>query len=206
MKTQIIALESHDDLISVRDRMSWAKLPSIFIVRTKYEKVKLRPVDLLILKQHARYLGADLGLVTRLASVRRDAQGFRIPIFESPAEAQRAGWPARPQSRHRSRAATHPGFRRSIRGGQVNEPEWQSKPIARIGFFAMGVLASLAVAALFFPHATIRLSPLSQQQTMTLHVVASPSIESIHLSGSLPAPSINVAGAGLQTIPISTQA
>src|SRR5258708_19815855 len=134
MKTQIIAVESHDDLISVRDRMSWAKSPRILIVWPKYEKVKLRPVDLLILKQHARYLGADLGLVTRLASVRRDAQGFRIPIFESTAEAQRAGWPPRPQSRHRTRAPTHPAFRRSTRAGQVNEPEWQSKPLARIGF------------------------------------------------------------------------
>src|SRR5258708_30276735 len=134
MQLQIIAFESQYALISVRDRMSWAKSPRILIVWPKYEKVKLRPVDLLILKQHARYLGADLGLVTRLASVRRDAQGFRIPIFESTAEAQRAGWPARPQSRHRSRAATHPGFRRFIRGGQVNEPELQSKPLARIGF------------------------------------------------------------------------
>ena len=58
MKTQIITLESHDDLISVRDRLSWAKTPRILLVWPKYEKVTLRQVDLKILQRHAASLGA----------------------------------------------------------------------------------------------------------------------------------------------------
>src|SRR5215207_7702582 len=61
MKTQIITLESHDDLISVRDRLSWAKTPRILLVWPKYEKVTLRQVDLKILQRHASSLGAQLG-------------------------------------------------------------------------------------------------------------------------------------------------
>jgi len=53
VKTQIITLESHDDLISVRDRLSWAKTPRILLVWAKYEKVTLRQVDLKVLQRHA---------------------------------------------------------------------------------------------------------------------------------------------------------
>ena len=89
MKTQIIMLESHDDLISVRDRMSWAKTPRILLVWPKYEKVALRQVDLKVLQRHASSLGAQLGLVTRARRVRQDAEALRIPVFESTGQAQR---------------------------------------------------------------------------------------------------------------------
>jgi hypothetical protein len=96
MKTQIITLESHDDLISVRDRMSWAKSPRILLVWPKFERVTLRPVDLRVLQSHALTLGAELGLVTRIPNVKRNAQGFHIPVFATAAEAQRAAWPPKP--------------------------------------------------------------------------------------------------------------
>src|SRR5688500_20307884 len=83
MRTQIITLESHDDLISVRDRMSWAKTPRILLVWPKYEKVTLRQVDLKVLQRHALSLGAQLGLVTRARRVRADAEALKIPVFES---------------------------------------------------------------------------------------------------------------------------
>jgi hypothetical protein len=65
MKTQLIPLESHDDLISIRDRMSWAKTPRILLVWPKSERIPLRPLDLKVLQRHATSLGAQLGLVTR---------------------------------------------------------------------------------------------------------------------------------------------
>src|SRR5512141_2555823 len=93
MKTQIITLESHDDLISVRDRLSWAKTPRILLVWPKYEKITLRQVDLKVLHRHATSLGAQLGLVTRARRVRVDAEALHIPVFESTGQAQRVAWP-----------------------------------------------------------------------------------------------------------------
>src|SRR5512140_3593249 len=93
MKTQIIALEAHDDFISVRDRMSWAKSPRILLVWPKFESISLRAVDLRILQKHAFYLGAEMGIITRRSDVRRDAQHFGIPVFGSAAAAQRQAWP-----------------------------------------------------------------------------------------------------------------
>src|SRR4030095_6150319 len=94
VKTQIITLESHDDLISVRDRMSWAKTPRILLVWPKYENVTLRQVDLKVLQRHAISLGAQLGLVTRARRVREEAEAVRIPVFESAGQAQKIAWPA----------------------------------------------------------------------------------------------------------------
>src|SRR5512146_3196798 len=100
MTTQIITLESHDDLISVRDRMSWAKTPRILLVWPKYEKVTLRQVDLKVLQRHAAALGAQLGLVTRRRQVRVEAESLHIPVFESTGPAQKLAWP-KPRRRRR---------------------------------------------------------------------------------------------------------
>jgi hypothetical protein len=187
MKTQIITLESHDDLISVRDRMSWAKSPRILLVWPKFEKVTLRPVDLRVLQHHAKYLGAELGLVTRRSDIKRDAQGFGIPVFKSTASAQRDPWPERRSNkRHRPRTS-HPNLRAMRAEAQVKEAGWRSNLFVRTGFFALGVLAVLAVAALFVPRAAIKLTPVTQQQSVTIPVTASESISSVFLTGSIPA-------------------
>jgi hypothetical protein len=205
MKTQIIALESHDDLISVRDRMSWAKSPRILLVWPKFEKISLRPVDLRILQKHARYLGADLGVVTHRPNVRRDARGFGIPVFESSAAAQRNAWPARRRaSRHAAKAA-QPRLQELRDQAKVKEADWRSKSFARVGAFTVGVLAVLAITTLFVPRATIRLTPISKQQSLTLPVTASTSIKSVSITGSMPAHEISITVRGTQAARINSQ-
>src|SRR5512138_3064320 len=137
MKTQIIALESHDDFISVRDRMSWAKSPRILLVWPKYEQITLRPADLRILQQHAVTLGAEMGIITRRGDVRRDAERFGIPVFRSAAAAQRQVWGAprrlklEPERQPRERTMLE-SMRTAARPG---EAAWRSRPLARVGFF-----------------------------------------------------------------------
>ena len=103
MKTQLIPLESHDDLISIRDRMSWAKTPRILLVWPKSERIPLRPLDLKVLQRHAASLGAQLGLVTRHRNIRREAQAHGIPVFISTGQAQRNAWPERDLNHKRVR-------------------------------------------------------------------------------------------------------
>src|SRR5512146_2475408 len=141
MKTQIIALEAHDDFISVRDRMSWAKSPRILLVWPKYEKIALRAADLRILQQHASTLGAELGVITRRGDVRRDAERFGIPVFRSAKVAQRQAWSPRqqlaaPEHRNRRKRADLEAMRRAA---AAPEAAWRAKPLARIGFFVLGV-------------------------------------------------------------------
>jgi hypothetical protein len=202
VKTQIITLESHDDLISVRDRMSWAKTPRILLVWPKYEKVSLRQVDLKILQRHALRLGAQLGLVTRTRYVREEAEALRIPVFESTGQAQRLAWP--PLRRRRSpRRVPAKDLRLKRERVQVQEEAWRAHPAVRVGAFAAGVLSVLVLVALFIPSAQVTLDPISKTQSITLPVTASTSADSVFITGNIPAREKHVIVEGEQSITVT---
>ncbi|NJC98589.1 MAG: hypothetical protein C3F07_05370 [Anaerolineales bacterium] len=206
MKTQIITLESHDDLISVRDRMSWAKTPRILLVWPKYEDVKLRQVDLKVLQRHAASLGAQLGLVTRQRRVRADAEALGIPVFESTGQAQRVAWP---KARRRKLPRRAPD--KSLRGKRDQLPAWEeawrARPAVRVPAFIVGVLSVLTLVALFIPRARVTLSPITETQSVVLPVTANPAVDQVFITGSIPArekriivegeQSVNVTGEGV---------
>ncbi|RPJ20840.1 MAG: hypothetical protein EHM33_27600 [Chloroflexi bacterium] len=201
MKTQIITLESHDDLISVRDRLSWAKTPRILLVWPKYEKVTLRQVDLKVLQRHALSLGAQLGLVTRVRRVREDAEALRIPVFESTGQAQRVAWP-KPRRRKLARHAPRKDLRQQreqVSAGHEAET-WRAQPMVRVGAFIIGVFSVLVLVALFIPRAQIILHPRSQTQSIVLPVIASPAVNSVFITGSIPAREQRVIVDGTQTV------
>ncbi len=187
MKTQIITLESHDDLISVRDKLSWAKTPRILLVWPKYEAVALRVLDLKVLQRHADSLGAQLGLVTRKNKVRRDAESLGIPVFESTTSAQRDPWP---DPVPRSRRAPKPPRRdlRKIREEiHGRESAWSKSLFGRVVTFTVGVMAFVTVAGLFVPRAALTLYPEEKIQSVVIPVTASESNNSISLTGAIPA-------------------
>ena len=200
MKTQIITLESHDDLISVRDRMSWAKTPRILLVWPKYEKVMLRQVDLKVLQRHASSLGAQLGLVTRARHVRADAQALKIPVFESTGQAQRVAWPKPRRTRTRW---LHRAPRKDLREQReqllVKEAGWRLYPATRMAAFLLGVVSVLVLVALFIPRAQVVLHPQSKMQSIVLPVIAGPAVESVFITGSIPAREKRVIVEGTQT-------
>jgi len=206
MKTQIITLESHDDLISVRDRMSWAKTPRILLVWPKYEKVTLRQVDLKVLQRHALSLGAQLGLVTRTRRVRQDAEALKIPVFESTGQAQRVAWPKPRRTRtHVTRHAPRKDLREEREQVWVKEEAWRAHPAARLGAFILGVASVLILVALFIPRAQVVLHPQSKTQSVVLPVIAGPSVESVFITGSIPAREKRVIVEGTQTVAVTGQ-
>lgn len=211
MKTQIITLESHDDLISVRDRLSWAKTPRILLVWPKYEKITLRQVDLKVLQRHASSLGAQLGLVTRARRVRRDAEALHIPVFESTREAQRVTWP-KPRRRrrfvwHSPRQPLQDLREQREQVSATREAEaWRAHPVTRILAFFVGVLAVLTLVALFIPQAHITLTPISKTQSIVLPVTASPWVESVFITGTIPAREKRVMVDGIQTVIVTGEA
>ena len=198
MRTQLIPLESHDDLISVRDRMSWAKTPRILLVWPKSERVALRPLDLKVLQRHAVTLGAQLGLVTRHRNIRREAQAQGIPVFNSTGQAQRNPWPERNLGRKRARRLSRQTLLRKREQVRVGNEAWDSHPILRISFFSLGVLAVLAMASLFIPRAQVIVTPETEVQTVTLPVLADPSVHSVFITGSIPSQELLVTVDGEQ--------
>jgi hypothetical protein len=205
MKTQIFTLESHDDLISIRDRLSWAKTPRILLVWPKGERIALRPLDLKVLQRHADALGAQLGLVTRRASVRREAEALGIPVFESAGAAQRNAWPDREPRKQR----TPPPPRRDLRQLRAealpSEAPWRSRLAVRVVAFGLGVLAVLAVAGLFVPRAKVILHPEAQTQRLVFPVLANPAIQSVFVTGSVPARAESVVVEGSQSVIVTSR-
>jgi hypothetical protein len=202
MKTQIITLESHDDLISVRDRMSWAKTPRILLVWPRYEKIMLRQVDLKVLQRHAGSLGAQLGLVTRARRVRDDAEALHIPVFESTGQAQRVAWPT-PRRRRLKWHAPRKDLREQREQASAREEPWRTHPLVRVLSFLVGVFAVLTLVALFIPRAQITLNPISKTQSLVLPVVASPSVDSVFITGSVPARQKRVIVEGTQSVVVT---
>lgn len=205
MKTKIITLESHDDLISVRDKLSWAKTARILLVWPKYEQVILRLLDLKILQRHADSLGAQLGLVTRRANVRRDAESLGIPVFISTTSAQKDLWLDPAPRKQRVPKPPRRGLRQMRDSVYEKEPAWRTSLLGRLVTFTAGVIAVLAVAGLFVPRAALTLYPESQTQSILIPVKASPLFKSVSITGSLPAQTLSVLVNAEQSLAVTSE-
>ncbi len=187
MKTQIITLESHDDLISVRDKLSWVKTPRVLLVWPKYEQVNLRMLDLKVLQRHSDSLGAHLGLVTRRANIRRDAESLGIPVFGSTSAAQKDFWPGSAPRTQRLPKKPRQDLRARRDSVYPKESAWRTSFVGRVLTFTVGVMAFVSVAGLFVPRATLTLYPEVQTQSAIIPVAADSSVESVSVTGSIPA-------------------
>ncbi len=205
MKTQIITLESHDDLVSVRDKLSWAKTPRVLLVWPKYEKVTLRVLDLKVLQRHADSLGSQLGLVTRRANVRRDAESLEIPVFDSTASAQKEVWPASAVRSTRIPKAPRRDLRKIRDEVYEKEAAWRTSLSGRAAAFTVGVMAVLTVAGLFVPRAVVTLYPEAQTQSAMIPVSAGESVESVSITGSVPARRLSVIVNAEQSLAIASE-
>jgi hypothetical protein len=187
MKTQVIQLVLHDDVVSVRDRMSWAKTERILLVFPRRSRIVDRPLDLLLIQRHAARLGAQLAIVARSRELRRTAKELGVPAFPTAASAQRQVWatdkvPASPQRRRE-----RPDLNQLRREAFPPDAHWKSRDGFRFSIFSLAVLAILAVLSLFIPSASIQINPALQLQSLTLPVSASPGVTTVNLAGSLPA-------------------
>ncbi len=204
MKTQIITLESHDDLISVRDKFSWAKTPRILLVWPKYEKIALRLLDLKVLHRHADSLGAQLGLVTRRANIKRDAESLGIPVFKSTAAAQKKLWPDPAPRSRRIPKAPRRDLREMRDSVYAKEAAWRTSLLGRVVTFTVAVIAVLTVAGIFVPHAALTLSPEVQIQNVVIPVTAHLSVESVSVTGDIPAQTISVTVTAEQALTVTS--
>lgn len=195
MKTQIINLEPHDDLISIRDKMSWAKTPRILLVwPPRNEHVGVRPFDLVLLRRHAALLGAELGLVVRNDEISLVASQLKLPVFANASEAQRRLWPMRETFRRPRRPR-----RIDLRAMRVLLPrpelfDYSGQPgTARLSIFSVGVLAVLLIVLYFSPSAEVQVSAPTRPQSVDIVVSADPQVSQVEISGDVPARQLSYA-------------
>ncbi len=187
MKTQVIQLDKHDDLISIRDKMSWSKSGRILLVFPRRDRLLKRRLDLLLLQRHALKLGAQLAIVARSEALREHAQNLGIPVFRAVSRAQRHAW-QKSLAAEPFQSQTSLESLRKLRGEIVpTEAPWRSLLWVRLLFFSTAVLAVLVLLVLLFPSATIKVSPQTQVQSLSINVNASLETTSVNLAGYIPA-------------------
>lgn len=201
MKTQILQLEAHDDIISARDRMGWGQTSRIVLVWPAGARVLSRRLDLVLIQRHSASLGAQLALVTRDPDVRYHARELRIPVFKTLKEAQRSRWRTSRRRRFRIRRShPRPDYRSISESFRPAAPRWTNHPAARLGFFSLGVLSLLIILSYFIPGAVIELHPKTSFQETSLAVSAGEVYDAVTLSGELPISYLNVIVEGRDVI------
>jgi hypothetical protein len=201
MKTQIIQLESHDDVISTRDKMGWSQTSRILLVWPEKGKILFRRLDLVILARHSRSLGSQLALVTGDSEVKYYAKDLGIPVYQNTRQAQEMHWRTPFHLRSRSFRRNPPPDWEALREQrQPGETAWSGNRVLYWLAFSASLLALLALAVFFLPGASIDLVPQTQVQKISLPVKAGEDIPSVNLSGSLPAHWTSILVEGRSTI------
>lgn len=208
MKTQIIQLEPHDDIISARDKMGWGQTSRILLIWPDSGQVLNRRLDLILLQRHTASLGAQLAIVTRDQNVRFYANKLAIPVFKNIHLAQDSSW--RVKNRRRSTRSINtikakhesPDLNTFYANTHPTTPDWLRYPVTRLSLFIIGVLAVMSIGAILLPASTVKLNVKKETQEITLNVIANPEIENINLSGELPAYRTQVIVEGRSTLPV----
>lgn len=196
MKTHIIQPETHDDLISVLDLISWSKSPRLVLVLPAHQNIIHTKVDLIRLHRKAKQQGAMLGLVTRNRQILELAAEVGVPVFPTIHKADTATWRKNwkgeaKTSNERARSSTEELKSKSASFQPKVLPDW-----LRITVFLLGVAAVFALAFLFIPRAEVDIQAASSQQVLDLEIKASEAIPAPDLAGNIP----------LYTAPVTVEA
>ncbi len=153
MKEQILALESTDDLHTVRDKIARAQAGRLVLMWNALEQPLRRRLDLVLMKRWAAMAGSELAIVSTDEDVRRLARHAGIPCHEDLTASALAGLSSHPDissgihAFHRGRppARTPPRPGRSL----------PVPPALRIGLFSAAMLSIAAVLLLLLPSAKV---------------------------------------------------
>jgi hypothetical protein len=186
MKTYVIKLDPNDTLTSVRDKMAWSKSPRILLVYPRHSRMLCRTLDLRLLQNHAFTLGGEIAIAAAPEEARLVARELDIPVFKTVKIAQRRAWGVQ-KAPEVERRKPRPDLRKMRREAIPVESHVRSLLWFRLLFFTLAVLAVLALLVVYFPSATIVLTPEKQVQSLTIPASASLKVTIVNPSGSLPA-------------------
>ena len=188
MKTTILKIDDHDDVISICDKISGCRSNRVLLVLPRGFKVFREKMDLVLVQRHSTRLGAQLGLVTRDEQIASIAYDLGIAVFEDERNAQRKAW--------RRWRKVNPDLNRRQKIQNIIQQGKQSRvtikrntlPLSlRMIFFVVGLLGVFAMLAYLVPGAVIRLAPIEEEQTLKLDVWASLNVSSPTITGAVPA-------------------
>lgn len=181
MKEQIIQLEPHDDVHSVRDKLGWARAPRVLLVYPgNGHHILERRLDLVLLQREATRRGTQLALITRDPHVVENAQELDIAVFPTIQASHKTLWrTARARLDLPADRPTPLQPELAEAGSRLGEAEESAipprlRPALTAVTFGITLALLLTLAFLVLPGATIELAPASNQVAATTTVTADP--------------------------------
>lgn len=207
MKTQIIQLDSQDDVASVRDKISWGQSDRILLVWPNQRAALHNKLDLLLLQRHAAATGSRLALVSRDASASAAAAEIGLPIFRTIRLAQSMPWERAPLPERQPRPTSGRYDELRAQRGAANKPlPKPENPTLRIVAFFIAILAFASLLSIFVPRATLTLQPETRSQSLQLNLIADSNLPTFNLGGQLPYRRATHIMEGRQSLPTTGQA
>ena len=187
MKTQIIQLDQNDDYVSISDKITWSQTGHILLVWPKEGHPLDQRLELTLVKRQADRLGAQMALVTHDPEACFTARQIGIPVFEDLYRAQETPWPVVQEENKRLISKPTRPYWGSFYFRRANRRFGLEHPAKRILSILMSLLALSALMVVILPGATITIVPKTDTQSITLTILADPSLNEINRStGSLP--------------------
>ncbi len=187
MKTTLIQIDPHDDLTSIKDKMTWSNSPRMVLFFPNGYPLDQSPLTMKLIKRYAEANGARVALVTRNRIMRVIAEEQGIPCFESAPEAEKKVWRG---DLRISSLGTMKGLgkitekKAVISTSPKKKHSFQTqKFVTFILLFGLLILSFI----LFVPSAQVILYPEVTPQQLTYSIIADPDANSIAITGMIPA-------------------
>jgi hypothetical protein len=192
MRTYVIRLQRHDDLLTIQDRITWCNTTRIILVFPEGQKLVNSNVDFVRIGRFAAEQGHQIALVIQHEDLRKDAQQAGLIVFETLDLAQKYSWKRQKHFNKddnfrkrfaisRSEIAQRIQSKKSIDKDKVIPFDQKTRNIL------LGVLGGCILLLLIFfaPAATITIEPEHQKQQVDFYITASPDISTVYSSGGL---------------------
>jgi hypothetical protein len=182
VKEQIIHLEEHDDVDSIREKLGWVRADRVLLLFPSLPRQQIvqRKLDLVLIQREAARHQAQLALVTHDPAIKEHAAELGLPCFPTVEASHRRYWKTVQTQRSIERDEQPVKLSPELveAGSRLSAPPERLAPETRrliaTGFAALSLLALGAALILLLPSARIQIAPTSSQVSVTSTIVADP--------------------------------
>lgn len=191
MKTILIQIDPHDDLTSIKDKMTWAKSARMLLFFPSGYPLFQTDLALRLIQRYSVTLGSQLAIVTRDRILRTVADDIGIPCFTSAPQAEKSVWKVSDVQELVRIPKSTDEIQEQKNFLSATKPIGISSNFQKIITSALLLLLLVTLALFFIPSALIILFPVSETQKITYEVTAGTEFLSADFSGKLPAIKLN---------------
>ena len=209
MKEQLIYLEPHDDVTSVRDKLGWVRAGRTLLIfpDDPRQRILQSKLDLLLVQREATRVRTQLALITRDPVVVENARELGIACFRSIEASRKRYWRTETARLAVQRTElAQPLVPDLVEAASRLQPasartRWHMNRLATAILVGIVLIALLAGIYIILPGATIYLIPTSDQVTVLTTVTADPEATQVDvINGIIPARVVGVEVQGSATI------